>query len=100
MRHGLGTAAPVLVGFAAETEDIVNRARDKRVRKKADLIVANDVSLPDRGFDADTNAVTIVDERGDLQVPLQRKDRVAAIILDRVEDLLRARAGTTASART
>jgi phosphopantothenoylcysteine decarboxylase/phosphopantothenate--cysteine ligase len=100
MRHGLGTAAPVLVGFAAETEDVVNRAREKRVRKKADLIVANDVSLPDRGFDADTNAVTIVGEHGDLQVPLQRKDRVAAIILDRVEDLLRARAGTTASART
>jgi phosphopantothenoylcysteine decarboxylase/phosphopantothenate--cysteine ligase len=100
MRDGLGTAAPVLVGFAAETEDVVNRARDKRVRKQADLVVANDVSLPDRGFDADTNAVTIVGEHGDVHVPLQRKDRVAAIILDHVEELLRTRAGAAASART
>src|SRR5688572_15855286 len=83
MRNGLGTAAPVLVGFAAETEDVVNRARDKRARKQADLIVANDVSLPDRGFDADTNAVTLVGEHGEVQVPLQGKNRVAAIILDR-----------------
>jgi len=100
MREGLGTMAPVLVGFAAETEDVVGRARDKRSRKKVDLIVANDVSLSDRGFDADTNAVTIIGEHGDEQVPLQSKDRVAAVILDRVEQLLRARAGATASART
>ena len=100
MRDGLGSAAPVLVGFAAETEDVVGRARAKRARKRVDLIVANDVSLPDRGFDAATNAVTIVGEHGDEDVPLQSKHRVASIILDRVEDLLRARAGSPASART
>jgi len=98
MRSGLGTSAPVLVGFAAETENVVSRAREKRARKKADLIVANDVSRSDRGFDADTNAVTIVGEHGDEDVPLQSKDRIASVILDRVEDLLRARAG--AAART
>jgi phosphopantothenoylcysteine decarboxylase/phosphopantothenate--cysteine ligase len=100
MRNGLGTSTPVLVGFAAETDNVVSRAREKRARKRADLIVANDVSRPDRGFDAETNAVTIVGEHGDEDVPLQSKDRVASVILDRVEDLLRARAGAAASART
>jgi phosphopantothenoylcysteine decarboxylase/phosphopantothenate--cysteine ligase len=97
MRQGMGATAPVLVGFAAETEDVVRRARDKRARKKADLIVANDVSQSDRGFDVETNAVTIVGEQGDEHVPLQSKDRVAAVILDRVEDLLRARTTATAA---
>jgi phosphopantothenoylcysteine decarboxylase/phosphopantothenate--cysteine ligase len=93
MRSGLGSAGPVLVGFAAETQDVLVKAREKRARKRVDLIVANDVSQPDRGFDADTNAVTIVAEDGEQQVPLQSKDRVAAVILDRIEQLLLARAG-------
>jgi phosphopantothenoylcysteine decarboxylase / phosphopantothenate---cysteine ligase len=96
MRAGLGSAVPVLVGFAAETEDVVAKAREKRVRKKVDLIVANDVSASDRGFDAATNAVTIVGDDGEQHVPLQGKDRVAAAILDRIEQLLRARAGASA----
>jgi phosphopantothenoylcysteine decarboxylase/phosphopantothenate--cysteine ligase len=96
MRAGLGTSRPVLVGFAAETADVVGRAAEKRVRKNVDLIVANDVSLPDRGFDAETNAVTILDEGGEQVVPLQSKDRVASAILDRVERLLHAHAGTPA----
>jgi phosphopantothenoylcysteine decarboxylase/phosphopantothenate--cysteine ligase len=90
MRSGLGAARPVLVGFAAETRDIVARARDKRTQKKVDLIVANDVSHKDRGFESETNAVTIVSEDGEQQVPLQSKERVAGIILDRIEPLLRA----------
>jgi phosphopantothenoylcysteine decarboxylase/phosphopantothenate--cysteine ligase len=87
----------VLVGFAAETQDVVARAREKRARKKVDLIVANDVSRPDQGFDADTNAVTIVGEGSEEQIPLQSKARVAGVILDRVEQLLRSRAGKIAS---
>jgi phosphopantothenoylcysteine decarboxylase/phosphopantothenate--cysteine ligase len=97
MRAGLGGARPVLVGFAAETQDVVARAREKRVRKKVDLIVANDVSQPDQGFDAETNAVTIIGGGGDEVVPLQSKAAVAGIILDRVEQLLRSRAGNLAS---
>ena len=88
-----GRSRPVLVGFAAETDDVLQKARDKRVRKRADLIVANDVSQSDRGFDVETNAVTIVGADGDETVPLQHKDRVAARILDRVEALLRHTAG-------
>ena len=97
MRAGLGGDRPVLVGFAAETQDLLARAREKRVRKKVDLIVANDVSKPDQGFDADTNAVTIIGEGDEQVVPLQSKARVAAVILDRVEHLLRSRTGKLAS---
>jgi len=82
---------PLLVGFAAETEDVVAHATAKRERKHADLIVANDVSRRDAGFDVDTNAVTIVGASGAETLPLQSKTRVAAEILDRVERLLTAR---------
>jgi phosphopantothenoylcysteine decarboxylase/phosphopantothenate--cysteine ligase len=81
-------AGPVLVGFAAETEDVVARATAKRERKHADLIVANDVSRTDAGFDVDANEVTIVGAAGAEALPLQSKARVAAQILDRVEKLL------------
>ena len=79
---------PVLVGFAAETENVIATATAKRERKHADLIVANDVSRKDAGFDVDTNAVTIVGPDGAESLPLQAKSRVAAEILDRVEKLL------------
>src|SRR4051812_37310639 len=88
LRHRLGTTRPLLVGFAAETEALLENAREKRVRKRVDVIVANDVSGADRGFDAETNAVTILSEAGDTDVPLQSKDAVAAAVLDHVERLL------------
>jgi phosphopantothenoylcysteine decarboxylase/phosphopantothenate--cysteine ligase len=79
---------PVLVGFAAETEDVVAHAAAKREAKHVDLIVANDVSRTDAGFAVDTNEVTLVGPEGAEVVPLQSKSRVAAAILDRVERLL------------
>ena len=97
MRDALGGAAPVLIGFAAETADVVERARAKRTRKKLDMIVANDVSVADRGFDAATNEVTLITQNGEEVVPLQSKERVAERILDRVEVLLSAK--PVASAR-
>jgi phosphopantothenoylcysteine decarboxylase/phosphopantothenate--cysteine ligase len=84
-------AGPLLVGFAAETENVVANATSKRERKHADLIVANDVSRADAGFDVDTNAVTIVGADGAEPLPLQTKGRVAAEILNRVEKLLSVR---------
>ena len=84
------------MGFAAETDDLLPKAREKRVRKNVDLIVANDVSQPDRGFDVDTNAVTLVSDEGDEPVSLRSKERVAAAILDRVERLMRSRASAPA----
>ncbi len=97
-RRSRGGASPVLVGFAAETGDTVERAREKRRRKNVDLIVANDVSQPGAGFDGDTNAVTIVAEHGEQAVPLQSKAQVAAVILDRVEQVLASRTPTSARA--
>jgi phosphopantothenoylcysteine decarboxylase/phosphopantothenate--cysteine ligase len=79
---------PVLVGFAAETHDVVAHARDKLQRKGADLIVANDVTQPGAGFEVDTNAVTIVSPEGTEEIPAQSKAAVAAKILDRIEQLL------------
>jgi phosphopantothenoylcysteine decarboxylase/phosphopantothenate--cysteine ligase len=87
-RDANGGRHPVLVGFAAETSDVVRKARDKRLRKHADLIVANDVSQDDRGFEVSTNAATLVSDRGDVDVPLQAKSGVAAAILDAVQPLL------------
>jgi phosphopantothenoylcysteine decarboxylase/phosphopantothenate--cysteine ligase len=82
---------PILVGFAAETDQLVARARAKREKKHLDFIVANDVSRADAGFDVETNAVTIVSEHGVDALPLQSKTRLAAEILDRVEALLAGR---------
>jgi phosphopantothenoylcysteine decarboxylase/phosphopantothenate--cysteine ligase len=88
----------ILVGFAAETGDAAAKARDKRARKGIDLIVANDVSQPDAGFEVDTNAVTIIGADGEQVLPVQSKDRVAAAVLDRVEALLRMRASSAVRA--
>ena len=63
-RRAATAAGPLLVGFAAETADVVLRAAAKRDAKHVDLIVANDVSRADAGFDVDTNAVTIVGPGG------------------------------------
>ena len=92
------TGVPLLVGFAAETGNVIAKARDKRTRKGIDLIVANDVSRADAGFDVPTNAVTIIGPDEEQDVPVQSKERVAAAILDVVERLIRSRAATPARA--
>jgi phosphopantothenoylcysteine decarboxylase/phosphopantothenate--cysteine ligase len=81
---------PVLVGFAAETEDVVARARGKLTGKQVDLIVANDVSRADAGFEVETNAVTLVEATREEAVPLQPKTDLASRIVDRIESLLTA----------
>ena len=75
-----------VVGFAAETERVVEHASEKLKTKRLDLIVANDVSVPGIGFGADHNEVTLIDRRGGVtQVPRLLKPAVAERILDRVE---------------
>ena len=97
-----GGGRPVLVGFAAETSDLVASARRKLDAKHIDLIVANDVLQPGAGFDVDTNVVTLVGRDWDEALPLQPKSSVAAAILDRAERLLEtaapARRGRTSEA--
>ncbi|HEX5610472.1 MAG TPA: bifunctional phosphopantothenoylcysteine decarboxylase/phosphopantothenate--cysteine ligase CoaBC [Solirubrobacterales bacterium] len=82
-----------VVGFAAEHGgDAVSRAREKLARKKTDLIVLNDVSDPEIGFESERNAVTLVDHAGETEVPIAAKDEIAEAILAKV-DLLRAGSG-------
>jgi phosphopantothenoylcysteine decarboxylase/phosphopantothenate--cysteine ligase len=81
-------AKPVLVGFAAESGDPVERGRQKLLRKGADLIVANDISTEGVGFDSDLNAATIISRDGVEPFASGPKTALAAIILDRAEALL------------
>lgn len=85
---GGGDAAGTLVGFAAETSDVLANAEAKLRAKGADLIVVNDVSAPRTGFDHDTNEVVLLDAAGGrTTVPLASKLEVARAILDRVQTL-------------
>jgi phosphopantothenoylcysteine decarboxylase/phosphopantothenate--cysteine ligase len=79
---------PVLIGFAAESGDPVARGREKLRRKAVDMIVANDITLPDAGFDSESNAATIITVDGDEVFPLGPKTELASRILDRAEALL------------
>jgi phosphopantothenoylcysteine decarboxylase/phosphopantothenate--cysteine ligase len=92
-----GAARPVLVGFAAQTGDVLDAARRKLAAKRVDLIVANDVSAAGSGFDVDTNEVTLVSAEAAERLPLMSKADVAAAILDRVEAALGARPAVPAS---
>ena len=84
------TSEQTVVGFAAEHGgDAVGRAREKLDRKKADLIVLNDVSDPAIGFESEQNAVTLVAADGEAELPRDSKDAIAEEILERVERLRR-----------
>ena len=79
---------PLLVGFAAETDDVLMRGAAKREKKHVDLIVANDVSRADIGFEVDANEVTIIGPSGTEHIPRQSKARIAQAVLDRIEKLV------------
>ncbi|RLC93905.1 MAG: bifunctional phosphopantothenoylcysteine decarboxylase/phosphopantothenate--cysteine ligase CoaBC [Chloroflexi bacterium] len=82
----------VKVGFAAESEDLVKNAVAKLKEKGLDLIVANDITAADSGFDVDTNRVVLIDGKGNQEeLPLLPKPGVAHRILDRVADILAAK---------
>jgi phosphopantothenoylcysteine decarboxylase/phosphopantothenate--cysteine ligase len=86
----------VLVGFAAETEDLVVNASSKLAKKRLDLIVANDVGAPGVGFGHDTNAVVLLrPEREATTVALRDKRAIAAAVLDAVVDIRSAAGGPT-----
>ncbi len=97
--RGLGEAkrpGQILVGFAAETDDVASNALGKLQRKNLDLIVANDVGAPGVGFDHDTNAVTLIGTGGPiLDIPLSSKHDVARALLDAVVALLKDVRSTT-----
>ncbi len=78
----------LLIGFAAETHDLMSNAREKLRKKNLDMIIANDVSREDAGFESDTNAVKIIHRDGRVEeLPLMTKEDLADRILDRVKKL-------------
>ena len=82
LRHAAGKTLPMLIGFAAETENLLENARAKLSKKRVDAIVLNDVSRPDIGFNSDRNEVTIVTASDTILIPEANKLDVAQKILD------------------
>ena len=80
----------VLVGFAAETENLLRNARKKLLEKKLDLMVANDITMRGAGFESDTNVVTLLDRTGlEESLPILAKTEVARRILDRIDPMIK-----------
>lgn len=78
----------ILVGFAAETNDLIQNAKKKIEKKNLDFIVANDLTQEGAGFGVDTNIVKIIDKKGNIQeYPKMKKYEISNIILDRVKTL-------------
>ena len=79
----------LVIGFAAETENVLDNAREKLRSKNLDAIVANDVSRADSGFDSATNAITIItrDNSNPVELPLMSKSEAADRILDVIVSL-------------
>ncbi|MGL4854110.1 MAG: phosphopantothenoylcysteine decarboxylase, partial [Lentisphaeria bacterium] len=73
------------IGFAAETQNLIENAKDKLQRKKLDWIVANDVSKNDIGFGADDNIVTLISQTQTIQLPKLSKSQVACEILNLIK---------------
>jgi phosphopantothenoylcysteine decarboxylase/phosphopantothenate--cysteine ligase len=87
-----GTGRPrVVIGFAAESDAVIDYARDKLARKGLDLIAANDITAPDAGFDVETNRLILIGRAGEPEdLGLLSKARAAEIVIARAADLLRA----------
>ncbi len=84
----------ILVGFAAESENLIAYAREKLRQKNLDLIVVNDITKPGAGFGQDTNQVKILYPSGKMMdLPLMSKDEVSQSILDEVVKLLKQKSG-------
>lgn len=79
----------IIIGFAAETENIIENARKKIDKKNLDFIVANNVLAENAGFKSDTNIVTIVDKNGSAtDYPMMKKEDVARAIIDKISAML------------
>ncbi|PSL13834.1 phosphopantothenoylcysteine decarboxylase/phosphopantothenate--cysteine ligase [Marinobacterium halophilum] len=81
---GLATSRPFTVGFAAETRDVIGYARSKLARKQLDLIVANDVSNPEIGFNSDDNAVTLVSAQEEINLAQASKRQLARQLIEQI----------------
>ena len=78
------TPKPFTVGFAAETKDVLEYAKSKLERKNLDMIIANDVSRSDIGFNSDENAVTVITHTGSETLPQTSKRKLASLLIDEI----------------
>jgi phosphopantothenoylcysteine decarboxylase/phosphopantothenate--cysteine ligase len=85
-------SAPFTVGFAAETENVEANARAKLDAKRIDLVCANLVGLPDRGFESDDNGLLLIDREGVTDIPLAPKTKIARALVHEIARRLKARA--------
>jgi len=86
------TKGMLVVGFAAETNDVVGYARSKMKKKRLDMVVANDITKEGAGFNTDTNIATLIMRSGEVDLPLMPKSEMAERILDEVVELRKATA--------
>ena len=84
----------LVVGFAAETNDVVNYAKSKLAKKNLDLVVANDITKVGAGFNSDTNIATIITSKSEVELPLMSKREMADKILDEVVKLRQIKVGS------
>jgi phosphopantothenoylcysteine decarboxylase / phosphopantothenate---cysteine ligase len=77
----------IVIGFAAETNDVIEYARSKMRKKKLDMVVANDITKEGAGFNIDTNIATILTSSGENELPLMSKRELADRILDEIVKL-------------
>ena len=86
------------VGFAAETGDLADKARDKLEKKHLDLVAANRVDLPGQGIDSNDNALLLIDSAGTTELPLQGKSSLARLLIDEIAERYHAK-NTTKNTR-
>ena len=80
---------PFVVGFAAETENLLENARGKLIQKKLDLIIANRIGQPESGFMSDFNTVTLITKTLEIPLPPQRKSFLAPVLLQHIATILK-----------
>ncbi|MRS03182.1 bifunctional 4'-phosphopantothenoylcysteine decarboxylase/phosphopantothenoylcysteine synthetase, partial [bacterium] len=80
----------IVIGFAAESKELNSNAKQKLAEKKLDMIVANDITKSDSGFEVDTNQVVMITKDGSTEtIPLLKKNEIAEIIMDRIISWIR-----------
>ena len=82
------TKRPFVVGFAAETQDVIKNAREKLSSKNLDLIIANDVSKMDIGFDSEENEVTLITPKDDYFISKDSKKAISKKIIDFISEVI------------
>ena len=78
----------LLVGFAAESGNLLEEGRRKLMRKNLDLIAVNNILAPDAGFEVETNQLLLLDTEGAVELPLVSKEQAADLLWDRVVQML------------